>query len=62
MNELYKLLVNIQEIAKANNMFLQGIDQRISTLESELSAIKESLVLDLQPSEPTAAGAETIGQ
>lgn len=62
MNELYKLLVNIQEIAKANNMFLQSIDQRISTLESELSAIKESLVLDLQPSEPTATGAETIGQ
>ena len=33
MNELYKLLQNVQEIVKANNMFLQSFEQRIAAME-----------------------------
>lgn len=62
MNELYKILVNIQEIVKANNLFLQSFEVRISEMEKRISEIEKSVILDIQASEPIAAGAETIGE
>lgn len=38
MNELYKLLQNVQEIVKANNMFLQSFEQRIAAMEQRIVA------------------------
>ena len=37
MNEIYKLLVNVQEIVKANNMFLNAIEQRLAEIEKKLT-------------------------
>ena len=37
MNEIYKLLVNVQEIVKANNMFLNALEQRIAEIERKLT-------------------------
>lgn len=53
MNEIYELLLNIQEIAKANNLFLQSFEARLSELEKKMT-------IDTKKSEPTAAGAEKI--
>lgn len=50
MNEIYKLLQNVQEIAKANNLFLQAVEKRLQNIEAMLSIDKEP--------EPTAVGAE----
>lgn len=72
MNELYKLLLgladvinNTHQIAKANNIFLQNFEQRIADIESKVSqmsqqveAMQESLTIEIQGSEPMAAGAE----
>ena len=35
MNEIYKLLVNIHEIVKANNMFLTEMEQRLTAIEQK---------------------------
>lgn len=51
MNELYKVLLNVLEIAKANNMFLASIEKRID-------AIEKSLTFEPPQSEPTASGAD----
>ena len=40
MNELYKLLQNVQEIVKANNMFLQSFEQRIAAMEQRIVAME----------------------
>ena len=37
MNEIYKLLLNVQERAKANNMFLNALEQRIAEIERKLT-------------------------
>lgn len=62
MNELYKLLQNVQEIAIANNEFLKSFDARLATLEtqmstltSEVEALAKSMIID---PEPNATGAE----
>lgn len=52
MKELYELLQNIQEIAKANNLFLQSLEARLQAVESKVT-------IDIEPaSEPAAVGAE----
>lgn len=63
MNELYKILQNVHEIAKANNIFLVAIDTKIQTLEEaikdlseKVDALEKSMVIDT--SEPTAVGTE----
>lgn len=43
MNEIYKLLQNIQEIVKANNMFLQNFEQRFMAVEKSLAEIRAML-------------------
>ena len=53
MNEIYKLLQNVQEIARANNLFLQMLEQRIASMEA---AVK----IDI--SEPNATGTEVDTQ
>ncbi len=53
MNEIYELLLNIQEIAKANNLFLQSFEARLTELEKKMT-------IDTKKSEPTAAGAEKV--
>lgn len=50
MNEIYKLLQNVQAIAAANNQFLQAFEQRLARLEAAVVIIPEP--------EPNAAGAE----
>lgn len=63
MNEIYKLLLNVQEIVKANNLFLQSFEQRINVMEQRIGIMERSMVIDALPqSEPTATGAETIGE
>lgn len=42
MNELYKLLQNIQQIVIANNRFMQAFEQR-------LQAIEKAVVIDIAP-------------
>ena len=37
MNEIYKLLVNIHEIVKANNMFLTEMEQRLVAIEQKVT-------------------------
>ena len=37
MNEIYKLLVNIHEIVKANNMFLTEMEQRLTAIEQKVT-------------------------
>ena len=37
MNEIYKILVNLLEIGKANNMFLNAIEQRLAEIEKKLT-------------------------
>lgn len=37
MNELYQLLVNIQEIVKANNIFLNAIEEHLNAIEKKLT-------------------------
>lgn len=51
MNEIYELLLNTQEIAKANNLFLQSLEARIAELEKKMT-------IDKKNAEPTAAGAD----
>lgn len=54
MNELYKIILNLLEIAKANNMFLESLEKRVE-------AIEKSLTFEIpqqQTSEPTVSGAE----
>lgn len=63
MNEIYKLLQNVQEIARANNLFLQTFEARMQTLEASIKAMEGSLVLNIESdSEPQTAGAETTEQ
>lgn len=62
MNEIYKLLLNVQEIVKANNLFLQSFEQRIDAMEQRIGIMERSMVIDVHTSEPNAAGAETIGE
>lgn len=59
MNEIYKLLLNVQEIVKANNLFLQSFEQRIDAMEQRIGIMERSMVIDVSTSEPNAAGAET---
>lgn len=51
MNEIYKLLVNVQEIVKANNMFLNTIEQRLAEIEKKLT---------IETSEPDVPGTENM--
>lgn len=52
MNEFYKILVNILDVVKANNMFLADLEKRIE-------AIEKSLTFEIpKESEPDAPGAE----
>lgn len=53
MNEIYELLLNIQEIVKANNLFLQSFEARLVELEKKIT-------IDTKKDEPTAAGSEKI--
>lgn len=53
MNEIYELLLNIQEIAKANNLFLHSFETRLTELEKKMT-------IDTKKAEPTAAGAEKV--
>ena len=53
MNELYRLLQNVQEIAIANNQFLKIIEQRLSAIEAKLTIEKTDTT-----SEPNAVGEE----
>lgn len=62
MNEIYKLLLNVQEIVKANNLFLQSFEQRIDAMEQRIGIMERSMVIDVSTSEPNAAGAETTGE
>lgn len=62
MNEIYKLLLNVQEIVKANNLFLQSFEQRIDAMEQRIGIMERSMVIDAPTSEPNAAGAETTGE
>lgn len=43
MNEIYKLLQNIHEIVKANNMFLQNFEQRFMAVEKSLAETRAML-------------------
>lgn len=52
MNELYKLLQNIQQIVIANNQFAQSIEARIKTIE-------DALTLNIAPN---ADGADSVGE
>lgn len=53
MNEIYKIMVNILDIVKANNLFLADMKKRIE-------AIEKSLTFEIPTeSEPDASGAET---
>lgn len=51
MNEIYELLLNVQEIAKANNLFLQSFEARLTELEKKMT-------IDTKKAEPVASGAE----
>lgn len=51
MNELYKVLLNVLEIVKANNLFLVSVEKR-------LEAIEKSLTFEPPQSEPTVSGAD----
>ena len=51
MNEIYKLLVNVQEIVKANNMFLNALEQRIAEIERNLT---------IETSGPDVPGTENV--
>lgn len=51
MNEIYELLLNIQEIAKANNLFLQ-------TFEARLAELEKKMTIDTKKAEPVASGEE----
>ena len=51
MNEIYKLLLNVQEIAKANNMFLSALEQRIADIERKLT---------IETSGPDVPGTENV--
>ena len=51
MNEIYKLLVNVQEIVKAINMFLNAIEQRLAEIEKTLT---------IETSGPDAPGTENV--
>ena len=51
MNEIYKLLLNVQEIAKANNMFLNALEQRIAEIERKLT---------IETSGPDVPGTENV--
>lgn len=57
MNEIYKIMVNILDIVKANNLFLADMEKRIEEIE-------KSLTFEIPTeSEPDAPGAErTIEQ
>lgn len=52
MNELYKLLQNIQQIVIANNQFAQAMEARIKNIE-------EALTLNIAPN---ADGADSVGE
>lgn len=57
MNEIYRLLQNVHEIAKANNLFLIDFERRVQALEAKLTIEQPE-----EHSEPNADGAEqTIG-
>lgn len=52
MNEIYRLLVNVHEIVKANNLYLSSLEARIAELEKRMT-------IDLpESSGPDASGAE----
>ncbi len=53
MNEIYRLLQNVQEIAIANNQFLKVIEQSLSSIEAKLTIEKTDTT-----SEPNAVGEE----
>jgi len=58
MNEIYKLLQNVQAIAAANNQFLQSFEQRLDRLEQRIALIEAAVVITPE-AEPNAAGADT---
>ncbi len=49
MNEIYKLLQNIQEIVRANNLFLESLEKRMQAIEAALVRFDKTLTLDLTP-------------
>lgn len=52
MNEIYKVIVNVLDIVKANNLFLVELERRID-------AIEKSLVFEIpNESEPDVPGAD----
>ncbi len=58
MNEIYELLMNVHEIVKANNLFLQSFETRFSELETRFAELEKKMTIDTKKSEPSAAGAE----
>ena len=48
----------VQEIVKANNMFLQSFEQRIAAMEQRIVAMEKNMVLEIPESEPYTPGAE----
>lgn len=57
MNELYKIILNLLEIAKANNMFLASLEKRIESIEKSLTFELPEL-----PSASAVPGAEADGE
>lgn len=53
MNEIYKLLQNIQDIVRANNLFLESLEKRMEAIELAMAKFDKTLTLDLTP--------ETVG-
>ena len=58
MNEIYKLLLNVQEIAKANNMFLSAMEQKFEELEQRMAEIERKLTIET--SGPDVPGTENV--
>lgn len=52
MNEIYQLLQNVHEIVRANNLFLENIEQRLMSIEAKMTIEHNA--------EPTAAGEAQI--
>lgn len=52
MNEIYKIVANILEVVKANNLFLADFEKRLEQLEKSLTVEIE------KESEPDVPGAE----
>lgn len=58
MNEIYKLLVNLLEIGKANNMFLNTFEPILSEILTRLDNIEKKLTIET--SGPDVPGTENV--